>query len=235
MLRPIALAEIGSLIGDPGRANMLDALLDGRALTARELAFSAGVAPQTASGHLAKLLDAGLILVEQHGRHRYHRLASAEVARLLESIAQFASQADRQPRGRGVRTGPRDEALQVARTCYDHFAGRLGVGIADALQARGQIELDQDGGSVTEAGQAFLRNFGVALEPVKRASRLFCRPCLDWSERRPHLGGKVGIAIACRCFELGWVKRVDGTRAVTVTPKGQRGLREAFEISFLGS
>ncbi len=229
MPSPNALAEIGALIGDPGRANMLDALLDGRALTARELAECAGVAPQTASGHLAQLIDAGLVRMERQGRHRYHRLASAEVARLLEHVAQFVAGAGSTPR-HSVRTGPRDLALRMARTCYDHFAGRLGVGIADALLARGYIELDADGGTVTDAGQDFLHGFGVAARLGKRPRRLFCRPCLDWSERRPHLAGALGIAIACRCFELEWVRRTS-TRAVTITAAGQRGLRETFGIS----
>jgi len=231
MLRPNALAEIGALIGDPGRASMLDALMDGRSLTARELAGQAGIAPQTASGHLARLLDAGLILMEPRGRHRYHRLASADVARLLETVAQFASRPGGGPVRAAVRTGPRDEALRTARTCYDHFAGRLGVGIADALVDRGCVELDGDGGTVTEAGQVFLHGFGAAPAPGKRPKRLFCRPCLDWSERRPHLAGAVGIAIACRCFELGWVRKVDGSRAVAITPAGQQGLRQTFGIS----
>ncbi len=231
MLRPNALAEIGALIGDPGRASMLDALMDGRSLTARELAGQAGIAPQTASGHLARLLDAGLILMEPRGRHRYHRLASPDVARLLETVAQFASRRGGGPARAAVRTGPRDEALRTARTCYDHFAGRLGVGIADALIDRGCVELDGDGGTVTDAGQVFLHGFGAAAVPGKRSKRLFCRPCLDWSERRPHLAGAVGIAIACRCFELGWVRKVDGSRAVAITPAGQQGLRQTFGIS----
>ncbi len=231
MLRPNALAEIGALIGDPGRAVMLDALMDGRSLTARELAGQAGIAPQTASGHLARLLDAGLILMEPRGRHRYHRLASPDVARLLETVAQFAGRPGGGPARAAVRTGPRDEALRTARTCYDHFAGRLGVGIADALVDRGCVELDGDGGTVTDAGQVFLHGFGAAAAPGKRSKRLFCRPCLDWSERRPHLAGAVGIAIACRCFELGWVRKVDGSRAVAITPAGQQGLRQTFGIS----
>ena len=227
MLRQSRLAEIGALIGDPGRANMLDALMDGRALTARELAAAAGVAPQTASGHLSRLTEAGLIAMEQHGRHRYHRLASAEVANLLESIAYFAARPS--DRGqRAVRTGPRDAALRLARTCYNHFAGRLGVGIADAMLARGEIELDQDAGTVTESGREFLKRFGVAISPTAKAGRLFCRPCLDWSERRPHLAGALGVALTCRCFELGWVRRVEGTRALSITQKGREGFQRAF-------
>ena len=179
---------------------MLDASMDGRSLTTRELAVQAGIAPQTASGHLARLLDAGLILVGPRGRHCYQRLASPNVARLLESVAQFASRPGGSPVRAAVRTGPRDAALRTARTCYDHFAGRLGVGIADALVDRGCVELDGDDGTVTEAGQVFLHGFGAAPAPGRRPRRLFCRPCLDWSERRPHLAGAVGIAIACRCF-----------------------------------
>ncbi len=230
MLRPVALAEIGALIGDPGRANMLDALMSGRALTSRELAECAGIAPQTASGHLAKLVEAGLIRMERHGRHHYHRLASAEVAALLESLAHFAVGDPRVGRDRPRRTGPRDEAMRVARTCYNHFAGRLGVGIADALVARGRVELDADGGSVTDAGLSWLRDFGATPDMSGRTGRVFCRPCLDWSERRPHLAGAVGVAIARRCFALGWVAQMEGTRAVRITPSGQLGLRSSLGL-----
>lgn len=230
MLNQSRLAEIGALIGDPGRVNMLDALMDGRALTARELAAAAGVTPQTASGHLSKLIDAGLVVMSPQGRHRYHRLASPEVAGLLESIANFASRADGRQGVRAIRTGPRDAAIRLARTCYNHFAGRLGVGIADAMLARGQIELDQDGGTVTKVGHDFLNSFGVTLAPTTPTGGLFCRPCLDWSERRPHLAGVIGVALTCRCFELGWVRRIDGTRAVAITQKGQQGFQKVFGV-----
>jgi DNA-binding transcriptional ArsR family regulator len=234
MLKQSRLAEIGALIGDPGRANMLDALMDGRALTAKELAAAAGVTPQTASGHLARLLEAGLVTVTSQGRHRYHRLASPEVASLLESIAHFAARASNQPGARTVRTGPRDAAMRLARSCYNHLAGRLGVGVTDAMRARGQIELDEDGGAVTEeAGRDFLQGFGVALPGAARGGRMFCRPCLDWSERRPHLAGAMAVALAGRCFELGWIRRIDGTRALAITPKGRQGFGETFGLGDL--
>jgi DNA-binding transcriptional ArsR family regulator len=234
MLRQGRLAEIGALIGDPGRANMLDALMDGRALTAKELSAAAGVTPQTASGHLTRLLEAGLVAVTAQGRHRYHRLASPEVASLLENIAHFAARAEGRSGARAVRTGPREAAMRLARSCYNHFAGRLGVGLTDAMLAHGQVELDEDGGVVTEAGRDFLERFGVALPRAACRGRTFCRPCLDWSERRPHLAGAMAIALAARCFELGWVRRIKDTRALAISPKGLQGFGEAFGLRDLG-
>jgi DNA-binding transcriptional ArsR family regulator len=218
-----ALAEIAAMIGDPARAAMLAALMDGRALTAGELASVAGVTPQTASGHLARLVASGLLAMEKQGRHRYHRLATPAVAQAIEGLLALAAAPRR------VATGPRDAALREARTCYDHLAGRLGVALADALQARGMIELAPDGGAVTAAGEDFLAGLGVATVPGRRG-RLFCRPCLDWSERRPHVAGVLGAALCRRCFDLGWVRRRAAGRAVEITPPGWRGLAETFGI-----
>lgn len=231
MLRTAALAEIGALVGDPGRASMMVALMDGRALTATELAQFANIAPQTASGHLSKLLLAHLLVVERQGRHRYYRIASAEVARMLETIMHVAAEQDIAEATRRIHVGPKDEALRAARTCYDHLAGRLGVSVADAMTGRGLVELDADGGTVTEDGRRFLREFGADLDTPPRVKRMFIRSCLDWSERRPHLGGHVATIITQRCFQLDWVRRQQGSRALFVTPHGREGFRKFFGFS----
>jgi DNA-binding transcriptional ArsR family regulator len=224
-------AAVASLAGDPARAGMLHALMDGRALTASELAHVAGITPQTASGHLARLVDAGLLCVQKQGRHRYHQLASRAVAQMMESIMLVASDLDlaRPP----LFVGPRDEALRAARTCYDHLAGRLGVALADALVAGGHTELSNDAGLVTDAGIELFDRVGIDVESLfasrrKRPARILCRPCLDWSERRPHLAGVLGAALCTHSFTKVWIRRINGTRAVIITPKGQRIFREEF-------
>ena len=226
-------AQVASLAGDPARAGMLHALMDGRALTATELAHVAGITPQTASSHLSRMAAAGLLSVEKQGRHRYHRLASPAVAQMMESIMQVASGLE--PAGRPISVGPRDAALRAARTCYDHLAGRLGVALADALVAGGYAELANDAGVVTDAGMELLGRIGIDVDALlarrgKRSARILCRPCLDWSERRAHLAGAVGAALCAHSFAKGWVRRIDGTRAVAITPKGQRVFREDFGV-----
>ena len=224
-------ARIAALAGDPARAGMLHALMDGRALTASELAGVAGITAQTASSHLARMTEAGLLSVEKQGRHRYHRLASPEVAHMMETIMQVASTLE--PSQRRLTVGPRDAALRAARTCYDHLAGRLGVALADAMVAAGYAELGSDGGLVTDAGIGFLGRIGIDVDALlvrrgKRATRVLCRPCLDWSERRPHLAGSVGAALCAHSLEKKWVRRMSDTRAVEITPKGWRVFREEF-------
>lgn len=224
-------AEVAALSGDPARASMLHALMDGRALTATELAKVAGIAPQTASGHLHKMTAVGLLSVEKQGRHRYHRLATPSVARMLETIMEVA--AELAPDRKRLTVGPRDAALRYARTCYDHFAGQLGVALADSLVAQGYVELTSDAGILTEPGITFLSRIGIDVEPMlarrtKQTGRVLCRPCLDWSERRPHLAGAVGAAICTHSLDKGWTRRLDDTRAVGITPKGARIFREMF-------
>jgi DNA-binding transcriptional ArsR family regulator len=223
----VRLAEIAALVGDPARANILCALMDGRALTASELAFAAGVSPQTTSGHLAKLTDARLLGLVKQGRHRYYRIRTPLVGQMLEGILAVAAEAP--PRHRPP--SKQDEAMRRARTCYDHFAGRLGVGLAESLCTHGHIVLAEEGGEVTPSGVAFLLQFGIDLDEARPRRRAFCRPCLDWTERRAHLGGAVGAALAARCFDLGWVSRLRDTRALTITPAGQRGLHQTFGLS----
>ena len=216
------VSRIAALLGDPARANILTALMDGRALTAKELAFAAHVSPQTTSGHLAKLTDAQLLTVERQGRHRYFRLSSPLVGQMLESVMALAVSVAPAP-----RTWRGGEALRTARTCYDYLAGRLGVALADSLIGAGHILLSPDGGETTAAGDAFLTEFGAHPAAGKC---VLCRPCLDWSERRPHLAGRVGAALCQRCLDLGWVQRQRDSRAVIITVSGKRGLAEVFGI-----
>jgi DNA-binding transcriptional ArsR family regulator len=221
------MAAVAALIEDTARARMLDALADGRALAAGELAYTASVSPATASAHLARLVDGGLLKVIQQGRHRYYRLASSRVGDMVEQIMLVAA-LDGPPRYRP--RGPRDDDFAMARSCYNHLAGRLGVAIADAMIDRDYLVLDDDAGTATSKGTLFLTQFGIELPPGGR--RLFCRPCIDLTERRPHLAGSLGTGLACRCFELGWIERMRDGRAVRITGKGRSGLRETFGIEF---
>jgi DNA-binding transcriptional ArsR family regulator len=221
------LAEVGALVGDPARANILSALMDGRALTATELAKIAGVTPQTTSGHLVRLTQANLLALEKQGRHRYYRLASPLVGSMLEGVMAVAAlQLPVRPRPRSRI----DDEMRTARTCYDHVAGRLGVGLTSALAERSHIVLAEDGGEVTETGLTFLAAFGVELAKAKGSRRAFCRPCLDWSERRYHVAGTVGAALCKRFLELRWIETRPNTRALSITNEGQRGFAETFGL-----
>ena len=217
MTGALDIAEIGFLVGDPARANVLNTLLDGRAFTAGELAYFAGVSPQTASLHLRKLTEANLLAALQQGRHRYFRLASPIVGRMLEAIAAVAGV---QAPPRRPRSTPKDAALRAGRMCYDHLAGRLGVDIADALVAGGRIVLDDDGGEVKDEGFRLLGRIGIEPAAIQKR-RAFCRPCLDWTERRYHVGGAIGAALARQALAEGWIERLRETRAVGVTARGR--------------
>ncbi len=203
------IAEVAALVGDPARANMLVALLGGHALTATELAYAAGVSAQTTSGHLSKLSAARLVVLMKQGRHHYYRLAGPHVGHMLESIMHVAMDAPprHQPRSKT------DDQMRQARTCYDHIAGKLGVGLAESMTAHDFVVLGDEAGEVTPTGMEFLTRLGVDLVGARTKRRVFCRPCLDWTERRPHIGGAVGAALAARCFELnGSSERVTAVR-----------------------
>jgi DNA-binding transcriptional ArsR family regulator len=194
------LAWIASVVGDPARLRILLSLMDERARTAKELAFLARIAAPTASGHLAKLLASRLVAVEPQGRHRYYRIASPLVAEMVESMSVVAGETSpTDPRLRRI-----DPALAAARTCYNHLAGRLAVAIADVLQARGHIAFGDGGGEVMPSGRAFFKGIGLELGEAAHGRRVFCRPCLDWTERRHHIAGAVGTALCTHCLERGW-------------------------------
>lgn len=209
------IATIAALIGDHARAQALTALMDGRALTATELADVAGLTRQTMSTHLAQLVDAGLLAVAPQGRHRYFRIADAQVAATLETL--MAATAVR------PRTGPGDAALRRARVCYDHLAGELGVLVHDRLSAAGAFTLAHGTMALTDQGHASIARLGIVPPPATR--RPLCRSCLDWSERRDHLAGTLGAALLARFEALGWASRVPHSRALAVSAAGEAALR----------
>jgi DNA-binding transcriptional ArsR family regulator len=216
------IARVAALLGDPARANMLTALMGGQALTAGELAREAGVTPQTASSHLGKLEDGGLVTCRRQGRHGYFALAGSHVAEALEQLTELA---DRTGCHR-VRTGPKDPEMRRARVCYDHLAGDAGVAMLESLITRGVI-VDQDGSLLlSEPGHAFARDFGVVLP--ERGRRPMCKACLDWSVRRSHLAGAFGIGLLNRIYDLGWAKRIPGSRTVRFTAAGLRDFERTF-------
>jgi DNA-binding transcriptional ArsR family regulator len=215
------ITNIAAMIGDHARAEVLTVLMSGMALTATELADAAGVTRQTISAHLAKLQAAGLLSVEAQGRHRYFRIADAEVAQLLESLmgVAFGTGAVR------VRSSPREPALRKARVCYDHLAGELGVLVYERLARRGAFTLDADGIALSLQGRDLLRAIGVEADALPASRRPFCRTCLDWSERRHHLAGQLGTLLLDRFQQLGWARRMPDSRVLAFSPDGEAALR----------
>ncbi len=220
------IAIVGALAGEPARANMLAALMCGKALTASELAGEAGVSAPTASAHLAKLESGGLLARRKQGRHSYFALAGPEVAAMLEAMMGLAA---RQGHMR-TRTGPNDDAMRNARVCYDHLAGDMGVRMFDSLAGRGLLIGSADALDLTADGRDFMAHFGIALAPLTSARRTLCRPCLDWSARRTHLAGGLGAAILQRMYDIGWAQRAPKGRSVTFSPAGDRAFRAAFPV-----
>lgn len=219
------IARAAALIGDPARAAMLAALIDGRALTASELAVEAGVGRSTASGHLARLREGGLLAEAKQGRARYFRLSGPEVAAALEALMGVAARGPQR-----VRPGPRDEGLRRARLCYDHLAGEAGVALYEGLLTSGALRLDGEAPTLTDTGAARLAAAGVDLPALRAARRPVCRACLDWSERRSHLAGGLGAAIWRLAETRRWARRETGSRAVRFAPQGEAELRRALEL-----
>ena len=218
------ISRIAALIGDPARANILTALMTGKALTATELAAEAGVTLQTASAHLAKLEGGGLITLRKSGRHKYFRLAGDDVGHVLEALMGLAAGAGHLR----TRTGPKDAALREARVCYNHLAGAKGIALYRGLLARGVLQEVGDDLQLTDSGADFLSGFGVDVDKLSRGKAPLCRSCLDWSARQTHLAGSVGRALLARMQALGWAERVEGTRVVRFTGSGTRAFEETF-------
>jgi DNA-binding transcriptional ArsR family regulator len=213
---------VAALLGDPARANMMTALMDGRALTATELAHEAGVALSTASGHLSRLVAAGLIAPMRQGRHKYFRLSGGDVAAAIERLMDVAARTGHLR----TRSGPRDPALRTARVCYDHLAGEAGVKMFDRLRTGKYLAGPDDALLLTATGAQLLASVGIDIETMHQRRRPLCRACLDWSERRAHLGGALGAAILKEIFSRGWARRLNGSRAIIFTPAGQRRFDE---------
>lgn len=221
------IAHIAALIGDPARANMLTALMSGKALTVSELAEEAGVTLQTASSHLSKLREGGLLRPRKQGRHKYFALASDEVAHVLEGLMGLAA-------GSGYlrkRTGPRDAELRQARVCYNHLAGDMGTQMFDSLIAQGYLAFDGEDLELTKKGVAFATDFEIDIQGLRKARAPVCRECLDWSERRSHLAGSLGRAFLSRFEELSWAKRDQKTRVVTFSRNGAEEFNTLFPMS----
>ncbi len=221
------IAHIAALIGDPARANMLTALMSGKALTATELAAEAGVTVQTASSHLAKLTEGGLVKPRKQGRHKYISLASDDVARLLENLMGLAARSGHLR----TRTGPKDAALRNARVCYNHLAGHRGTQLYDALVAKGYIAQQGTQITLTQEGVDFAEAFGIDIATLASKSAPLCRECLDWSERRTHLAGSLGRALLSKFEDMGWAKPDKSTRIVHFTPQGVKAFDAQFGTS----
>ncbi len=219
------ISKIGKLLGDPSRVEMLSSLIDGRSLTARELAHGAGVSPSTASFHLSKLVDAGLLVVLLQGRHHFYRMASSEVGAAIRALLLIA------PGGKAKPAARRKTQVCFARTCYGHLAGVLGLAVAEALQSKGLIEPgDGEDFLLTRKGERFFVKLDIDLKALRGGRRLFARQCLDWSERKPHLGGALGQAFTENLIKRRWLRKKAGSREIYVTKEGQAGLRKLLGI-----
>lgn len=219
------LARIAALVGDPARASMLTALIGGTALTASELALEAGVGLPTASSHLAKLGDGGLVTVASQGRHRYYGLAGPQVAAMLEAIMGVAEAVG----PKRARPGPKDSAMREARVCYDHLAGDMGVALYDRLTGSGLLCEGAGEPTLSDDGRRWFEAFGIDLQTLARSRRPLCKACLDWSVRRSHLAGSLGAAMLERIVDRKWARREKSSRVLSFSPQGRQEFRKLIE------
>lgn len=222
------ISKIATLLSDRTRSTILLSLMDGSIHPATELAHLAKVKPQTASFHLHKMLEANLVCVEKHGRHRYYKLISSDVAKIIESMLALAPE----PPVKSLRDSREKSAIHFARTCYDHLAGYIGVQITNSLIQQGMVKRENLNFDVTPEGIHFFNNLGINLEEQKKKRRAYARCCLDWSERQHHLAGALGNALLERLLELQWIKRMPKTRAIQVTSNGKIQLKKVFGLDF---
>jgi DNA-binding transcriptional ArsR family regulator len=220
------VAKIATLVSESSRAAILTVLLDGRFHPVNELAYMAGIKPQTASFHLTKMMNANVVAVEKQGRHRYYGILNEEVAQVMESLLSLAPPVE----VRSLKQATEDKQIRFARTCYDHLAGSLGTQLKDSLIEKGFLSEEQHEFLVTERGHEFFKTFQIDIEMSRKKRRSFSPKCLDWSERRHHIAGSLGNVILERLLELDWIQRLPNTRAIKITSEGKRGLKETFSI-----
>lgn len=218
------ISRISTIIGDPVRSVILWTLLDNRAYTAIELANVVETSPQNISIHLSKLVNADLLTVESQGRHKYYKLLNPEIAGVIEGIANLV------PKERQKNVTDNNSGIKYCRTCYDHLAGKIGVEITAKLIDEKYIVLDNKAFLVTEEGKNFFNNLGIDLEALKKQKRIFAKPCLDWSERKHHFSGSLAAALLNKMFEMDWIRRIDNSRAVSITANGQKALYDKLKL-----
>lgn len=218
------ISRISTIIGDPVRSVILWTLLDNRAYTAIELANVVETSSQNISIHLSKLVNADLLTVESQGRHKYYKLLNPEIAGVIEGIANLV------PKERQKKVTDNNSGIKYCRTCYDHLAGKIGVEITAKLIDEKYIVLDNKAFLVTEEGKNFFNNLGIDLEALKKQKRIFAKPCLDWSERKHHFSGSLAAALLNKMFEMDWIRRIDNSRAVSITASGQKALYDKLKL-----
>jgi DNA-binding transcriptional ArsR family regulator len=220
--------KIAALIGDPVRATILWSLMDGRSMSASELAVTADTSPQNMSMHLSKLLQSNLLIAESQGRQRYYQFARKEIAQALEAMTLLIPY----PEAAQRTVQSNEPEITYCRTCYDHLAGKIGVAIADSLLKQKWIRYAKDGLLLTDRGMNWFGEMGIGVDKLKRQRRAFLRPCIDWSERRTHIAGSLAAALLDKMFELAWIRKVRNSRAVVITAAGRKALYKKFHIEF---